>query len=209
MQARCVNGHEVHPGNRFCTDCGARMPGLCANGHEVAAGNRFCTQCGLSMPTICPNGHDVDATHLYCTRCGVPMPGLCPNGHAVQPAQRYCTVCGIGLLGLAAGPLALPPGPDPEPPPSEIGDPTDDASPTSAPQVPALRSPGSHRPGSASARRRRTHRTTRRSLAIIATGIANLLVLGGVGRRRWRGNRRSGPRPAAPHRPGQRAALPG
>ena len=170
------------------------MAGRCANGHEVAAGNRFCTQCGLSMPAICPNGHDVEAAHLFCTQCGAPMPGLCPNGHVVQAAQRYCTVCGIGLLGLARGPLALPRGPDPDPPPRGIDDPTDDASQTGAPQAPAIRSPGSHRPGSASAGRRRSRRMARRSLALIATGIAHVLVVGGAAKRRSSVSTRAAPR---------------
>jgi hypothetical protein len=208
MQARCANGHEVHPGNRFCTECGVRMPGRCANGHEVAAGNRFCTQCGLSMPAVCPNGHDVDAAHLFCTQCGEPMSGLCPNGHVVQPAQRYCTVCGIGLLGLAPGPLALPRGPDPEPPPGEIDVSTHDAWPTGTPQAQTIGPSGWHRPGSASARRRLSRRAARRSMTMVATGIANLLVVGAAGRRRWRSSGRSGSPPAvsAPRDPGQRAA---
>jgi hypothetical protein len=177
----------------------------------VAASNRFCTQCGLSTPAVCPSGHDVDAAHLYCTQCGAPMPGLCPNGHVVQPAQRYCTVCGIGLLGLAPGPLALPRGPDPDPPPNKIDDPSGFASRTPALPASPIRSSGSHRPGGASARPRGSHSAARRSVAVVATGIANLLLLDAAGKRRGRSGRRSAARirrrsagPGQPRRPGPR-----
>jgi hypothetical protein len=128
------------------------------------------------------------------------MPGLCPNGHVVQPAQRYCTICGIGLLGLGRGPLALPPGPDPGPPPREVDHPPEiPTAPPLAPPAPIIRSPGSHRPGSTSPRRRRLHRRSRRSFAVVVAGIANLVLVGGAGFRR----RRVGGRARASVRGGQ------
>jgi hypothetical protein len=43
-------------------------------GHDVDPGNKFCTKCGLRafFPIIvkCPNGHECICTHIYCGKCG-------------------------------------------------------------------------------------------------------------------------------------------
>jgi len=116
-------------------------------------------------------------------------------------------VCGIGLLGLGRGPLALPPGPDPEPPPPGVDDPPPPASEAPpVPQFPVVRSPGSHRPGSASARRRRSRRRARGSLSVVTGGIADLLLLGGANLRRLRDGPRAASRARTPRDPGRRVA---
>jgi len=116
-------------------------------------------------------------------------------------------VCGIGLLGLARGPLALPRGSDPPPPPRIVDDPPSSAfGEASAPQLPEIRSPGSHRPGSSSARRRSARRRARRSLAMVATGLADLLLVGGAGIRRLRLGGRAAPNMGATGGPRSGAA---
>ncbi len=45
----------------------------CVNGHEVLAGDRFCGRCGWAVPAHCPYGHPAQPDHTYCRECGAAL----------------------------------------------------------------------------------------------------------------------------------------
>lgn len=45
----CVNGHQLGPGQSFCSTCGVDARPRCEAGHPTKPGNRFCTTCGAPV----------------------------------------------------------------------------------------------------------------------------------------------------------------
>jgi hypothetical protein len=42
----------------------------CLSGHEVLAGDRFCGRCGWAVPVHCAYGHAAQPDHAFCRECG-------------------------------------------------------------------------------------------------------------------------------------------
>lgn len=72
------------PGSVRCSGAVGREVSValarCVNGHEVLAGDRFCGRCGWAVPAHCPYGHPAQPDHVYCKECGAAV------GQAAQPA---------------------------------------------------------------------------------------------------------------------------
>src|SRR5690349_6376273 len=69
-----VCGYQ-NPPQRFCGDCGARLPVVCSScGAENPGDKRHCGACGALLPGHCAScGADNPAVNRFCFECGQPL----------------------------------------------------------------------------------------------------------------------------------------
>ena len=93
--SRNLTGGEAFPpapGTK-CEKCGAR----------AADGARFCSECGAPLPgrSACPGcGASLAAGMKFCPECGMSLSPRCPScGKTASPGARFCPECGAEISG--------------------------------------------------------------------------------------------------------------
>jgi len=88
-------------GQNLAAPSSSRTCGKCGAG--VSEGARFCSGCGAPVPgrIVCPGcGAPLSGGMKFCPECGMALSPRCPScGNTASPGAKFCAECGAELSG--------------------------------------------------------------------------------------------------------------